>query len=266
MTVYEDLIGKTVLINGGTRGIGLEIVHEFLNNECYVIFTGRTPPENLPILPQLQQKYGSEKVLYYAVDSSNLDSVKALMLNLSKLDLLKKQKISVLVNNAGINFYSEIYNIDYNIAKQIINTNFFGYLHFITEALPLMDTVNGSSIINISSVVAYISFRGRAIYAASKAAVESLTRSAALELAHKNIRVNSVVAGTVFTDMVKNTLMQTKNPEAESARLISRIPLGRFGTPSDVAKIVKFLASKDSSFITGASIFVDGGTSAGFNE
>lgn len=258
MAHYDDLEEKAVLVNGGTKGIGLEIVLEFLRNHCKVTFTGRTLPENFQKLNEIRQKYGEKNVSYYVVDSSDHDSVKIFM------DCLKKRAntFSVLVNNAAQNFYSEITDQDYGIARQLVNTNFFGYLNFITEITPFMS--KKGSIINMSSIVAYRAFKGRGIYAATKSAIDSLTRSAALELSQKGIRVNSVCAGTVYTDMVQKTLDQSGDPFAESAKLISRIPMGRFGTPTDIANVVKFLASDDSDYITGASIFVDGGVGAGF--
>lgn len=258
MTYYDDLEKKTVLVNGGTKGIGLEIVLEFLRNNCSVIFTGRTLPENFQKLNELRKKYGEKNVSYYVVDSSDHNSVKLFMDDLKK----RVTTVDILVNNAAQNFYSEIINLDYGIARQIVNTNFFGYLNFITEVIPLMS--NKGSIINISSIVAYRAFKGRGIYAATKSAIESLTRSTALELSQKGVRVNSVCSGTVYTDMVQKTLDQSGDPLAERNRLISRIPMGRFGTPTDIAKVVKFLASDDSDYITGASIFVDGGVAAGF--
>lgn len=260
MTYYNNLTGKKVLVNGGTKGIGLGIVLEFLKNDCIVIFTGRKAPENFPILNELRREYGDNNILYYEVDSSNLEAVKKFMLDLRN----RLSTIDILVNNAGMNFYSEIQDLDFSIAMQIVNTNLFGYLYFIKEIIPFM-TAKGS-IINISSIVAHRSFKGRGIYAATKSAIDSITRTAALELSKKGIRVNSVCSGTVITDMVKKTLDQSGNPEAEKSKLISRIPMGRFGTVLDIARVVKFLSSQDSDYITGSSIFVDGGVSAGFIE
>ena len=260
MTYYEDLEKKVVLVNGGTKGIGLEIVVEFLKNDSHVIFTGRTLPENFRELTELRKKYGDGNLSYFVVDSSDQNSVKIFMNSLRK----SIDNVNILVNNAAQNFYSEIENIDLEIARGIVNTNFFGYLNFLKEIVLFMP--NKGSIINISSIVAYRAFKGRGVYAATKAAIDSLTRSAAIELSHKGIRVNSVCAGTVFTDMVRKTLEQSGHGDAEKAKLLSRIPLERFGTQSDIAKVVKFLASEDSGYITGTSIFVDGGINAGYSE
>ncbi len=262
MTFYEDLKGKTIIVNGGTKGIGLEIVREFLKNESRVVLTGRTKLDDFKQIGELTQEYGIDNVTYYVVDSSRSIEIEKFIENIAS----NIGEVHVLVNNAAINHYSDFLEVENELLAKIINTNLVGYFSFIRGVVPLMPQTNKNSIINISSTLAERVLKGRAIYASTKAAINSITRSAAIEFANRNIRVNSLCVGTVLTDMVRKTLNQSGNPEAEKIRLISRIPLGRFGTPREIANVVKFLASENSSFITGESVFVDGGFNAGFTD
>lgn len=165
--------------------------------------------------------------------------------------------VSVLVNNAGIVGYSPIESMQESDYRRVIDVNQVAVFLGMKTVFPSMMKAGGGSIINISSVAGLIGAAGALAYTASKFAVRGMTKAAAVEFARRNVRVNSVHPGLILTPMTK----PTPESEAITAQFIAATPLGRAGEPDEVASIVLWLASDESSFSTGAEFVVDGGIS-----
>jgi NAD(P)-dependent dehydrogenase (short-subunit alcohol dehydrogenase family) len=162
-------------------------------------------------------------------------------------------RVDCVVNNAGINERADLADLDYALWNRVMDVNAWAGLQILRAVLPHLGP--GSAIVNVSSIRARVGFAGDAAYHASKAAIESLTRALAVELAPRAIRVNAVAPGTIQTRLTSSVLDQ---PEALT-QLIERIPLRRMGRPEEVAAAILFLASDAASYITGTVLTVDGG-------
>ena len=176
------------------------------------------------------------------------------------VDQVKTQfgSIDILFINAGVASFAPVGNVDESHFDNIMNVNFKGAFFTLQKFLPILK--DGASVINPSSINAYTGMPSTAIYAASKAALNSLTRTAAYELAPRHIRVNSVNPGPVNTVIFGKLGMPDEAIKEFSSAMQNRIPLKRFGMPEDIVILVAFLASDDASFITGAEYNIDGGT------
>jgi NAD(P)-dependent dehydrogenase (short-subunit alcohol dehydrogenase family) len=166
-------------------------------------------------------------------------------------------KVDVLFVNAGVFYPTPIGQITEEGFDEQMGINFKGAIFTIEKFLPILS--EGASIINLSSVNAYTGMPNTAVYAASKAALNSYTRTASTELAPRNIRINSVNPGPIATGIFGKSGLSDEMIQGFASALQNRIPLKRFGQPEDVAKLVTFLASDDASFITGAEYNIDGG-------
>lgn len=172
-------------------------------------------------------------------------------------------KLTVLVNNAGVAGDStELMTLEFAAWRRTLSVNLDGVFLGLRYAGPAISAAGGGSIINISSILGKVGMAGAAAYCASKGGVALLTKAAALEWAPLGIRVNSVHPGFIDTPMVSGALRQVENGNEMRDMLISRHALGRFGAPREIADAVLFLASADSSFVTGAELVVDGGYTA----
>jgi NAD(P)-dependent dehydrogenase (short-subunit alcohol dehydrogenase family) len=171
-------------------------------------------------------------------------------------------KMNVLVNNAGALSVSTVESIAEEDWDRVMATNVKGPFPMSRAALAAMRRAGGGSIINVGSVLGIVAIRDRAAYCASKGGVTMLTKAMALDHAHDNIRVNCVCPSIVESDMTQNLFAETEaGRQARESRLAS-IPLGRFGKPTDIAGLAVFLASDESSWMTGTVIPVDGGVTA----
>jgi NAD(P)-dependent dehydrogenase (short-subunit alcohol dehydrogenase family) len=242
----SNLSGKTAVITGGNSGIGYASAKKFKADGANVIITGRS----------------AEKVQAAAIELG-VKGVVADVTDLSALnDLVGQVKndfgsLDVLFVNAGIFAPSPVGETSEEMFDTQMGTNFKGAVYTIEKFLPLLN--EGASIINLSSINAYTGMPNTAIYAASKAALNAYTRTAATELAPRKIRVNSVNPGPVFTPIFGKTGMPEAQLNDFAAAIQNRIPLKRFGQPEDIANLVSFLASDDASFITGSEYNIDGG-------
>jgi NAD(P)-dependent dehydrogenase (short-subunit alcohol dehydrogenase family) len=242
----SNLFGKTAVITGGNSGIGYATAKKFKADGANVIITGRS----------------AEKVQAAAIELG-VKGVVADVTDLSALnDLVGQVKndfgsLDVLFVNAGIFAPSPVGETSEEMFDTQMGTNFKGAVYTIEKFLPLLN--EGASIINLSSINAYTGMPNTAIYAASKAALNAYTRTAATELAPRKIRVNSVNPGPVFTPIFGKTGMPEAQLNDFAAAIQNRIPLKRFGQPEDIANLVSFLASDDASFITGSEYNIDGG-------
>lgn len=245
---------KNGIVTGGTRGIGKEIVYDLANANYNIGLNFlKNEVEAKQIKDDIEKKF-KVKVLLLKGDVSKEEDVKKVI-----NDFINEFKnIDLLVNNAGITKDNLIIRMKLEDFYNVLNVNLIGTFLMIREVLPYMIKEKSGSIVNISSIVGMFGNKGQSNYSASKGGVISLTKTIAKEVASRNIRVNAIAPGYIETDMTKELPIELKE------KLIKEIPLGRFGKPEDISKLVTFLASDESSYITGQVFIVDGGLSLGF--
>lgn len=242
------LDGKVALITGGTSGIGLATAKQFVNEGAYVFITGRRP---------------AELAVAVAGIGKNVTGVQGDVSSLSDLDRLfgqigqEKGKLDIVFANAGVARYAPLDKITEEFYDSIFDINVKGVVFTVQKALPLLP--NGASVILNSSVVGSKGLSMNSVYSATKAAIRSFARTWTTDLKDRRIRVNAVSPGSIETPGLNDLLASGEAGEQRRKMISSSVPLGRFGTPDEIAKAVVFLASDDASYITGAELFVDGG-------
>lgn len=243
---------KVALVTGGSRGIGRAIVTAFAKEGAKVAFVYRGSVEGARTLCEEVQQTGSEPLALQADVAEFQAAQECVAKTLDRFG-----RLDILVNNAGIIKDGLFLQMDKTQWDSVLQTNLGGTFNFCRAVVEPMFRQRRGRIINISSVAADRVNRGQANYAASKGAINSFTRALAVELASRNITVNAIAPGFIETDM-------SEPVRAMAGDLIKKvIPMRRFGTPEDVARVALFLASDDSAYITGQVIFVDGGLSLG---
>jgi NAD(P)-dependent dehydrogenase (short-subunit alcohol dehydrogenase family) len=238
----RKLEGKTALITGGTEGIGLATAKLFVEEGAYVFITGRREKE----LEEAVKAIGSN---VYGVqgDVAKLDDLDHLYETVSKV----KGRIDVVFANAGVGEFVPLEAVTEEHFDKLFNTNVKGTLFTVQKALPLLN--DGGSIILNGSVASIKGTAAFGVYGASKAAIRSLVRTWTTDLKDRHIRSNVVSPGPINTPLV------SRQSADVIARIVSTIPMGRMGEPDEIAKVALFLASDDSSFVTGIELFADGG-------
>jgi NAD(P)-dependent dehydrogenase (short-subunit alcohol dehydrogenase family) len=244
----DKLKGKIALVTGGNSGIGLATAKEFVNEGAYVFITGRREEE----LTAAASSIG-KNVMGVQGDVSNLADLDRLFAQIKR----EKGKLDVVFANAGIAKYAPLGEITEELYDSIFNINVKGVIFTVQKALPLMP--DGSSIILNASVVGSKGLSSNSVYSATKAAVRSFARTWTSDLKNRRIRVNAVSPGTIDTPGLNDLLASSDAGEQRVKMISNSVPLGRFGTPDEIAKAVVFLASDDSSYATGTELFVDGG-------
>ena len=243
------LEGKIALVTGGTSGIGLATAQRFVEEGAYVFITGRRPAE-LEAAVQLIGK-NSRGVQGDVAVAADLD-------RLFETIRQEKGRLDVVFANAGFGEFVPLGQIDEAHFDQIFGTNVKGLLFTVQKALPLMP--DGAAIVLNASITSLKANPAFSVYSATKAAVRSFARSWSVDLKERKIRVNAISPGAVVTPAYSNVLgMNDAQIDQFAAQAASVTPLGRTGTPDEIAKAVVFLASDDSSFVTGIELFVDGG-------
>lgn len=239
---------KVAMITGATRGIGKQIALTLANEGYNIVLNYRTENDELK---QLKNEIESKNIKCLAVqgDVTNFEDCKQMIESAIK----EFGKIDVLVNNAGITKDMLLARMKEEDFKQVIDVNLVGTFNMTKNVISYMMKARNGKIINISSVVGIAGNAGQTNYSASKAGIIGFTKSLAKEVASRNILVNAVAPGFIETNMTDVLKQEVKDEIAKN------IPLKRMGTPQDVANVVKFLASEDSSYITGQVISVDGG-------
>jgi NAD(P)-dependent dehydrogenase (short-subunit alcohol dehydrogenase family) len=242
------LDGKIALVTGGNSGIGLATAKQFVNEGAYVYITGRREPE----LAAAGKEIG-RNVTGLQGDVSNLADLDRLFGQIKR----EKGKLDIVFANAGVARYAPLGTITEEFYHSIFDINVKGLLFTVQKALPLLP--DGASIILNASIVASKGFAANSVYSATKAAVRSFARTWTTDLKDRRIRVNAVSPGSTDTPGLSDLLASSEVGEERKKMIANTVPLGRFGTPDEIAKAVVFLASDDSSYITGTELFVDGG-------
>ncbi len=248
------LNGKVALITGGTRGIGYSTALLFLNEGAKVAISGRSKRQGKKAILKLKSE-GFKHVIFIQGDVSNSTDVERM------IEAVVKQfgRLDVLINNAGIWSTGTVEDIAEADWDRVIDVNLKGVFLCSKYALPFLKMTKGV-IVNMASSDGLVAEPECVAYCASKGGVVLLTKAMALDHAKEGIRVNCVCPGDIMTPMIEQDLTQSGIPRQEYLkREAESHPIGRIGEPEEVAKAVLFLASDDSSFITGTALSVDGG-------
>ena len=251
-----DLNGKTALITGGGTGIGAAIARRFIQDGAKVCITGRRQE----MLDKVAQSLPADKVTTCAGDVSMFDDVKRMV----EATLKFGGKLDVLVNNAGIDPGGTVTDLDLEVWQKVIAINLTGSFLAMKASIPHMIEGGGGSVINISSLGGLRCLPGMAAYCTSKAALNMLTRQAALDYGRYKVRCNAVCPGATRTEMLEEALsplteVLSTDVDGVFDCISSNVPLHRVATPDEISGICSYLASDDSSFMTGAVLQIDGG-------
>jgi NAD(P)-dependent dehydrogenase (short-subunit alcohol dehydrogenase family) len=244
----NKLEGKIALITGGNSGIGLATAKQFVNEGAHVFITGRRDPELAVAVSEI-----GRNVTGVRGDVSNLGDLDRLFAQITR----EKGKLDIVFANAGMAKYAALGKITEELYDLTFDINVKGLLFTVQKALPLLP--DGASIILNASIVASKGLSSNSVYSATKAAVRSFARTWTTDLKSRRIRVNAVSPGSTDTPGLSDLLASGEAGQERLKMISNTVPLGRLGRPDEIAKAVVFLASDDSSYITGTELFVDGG-------
>jgi NAD(P)-dependent dehydrogenase (short-subunit alcohol dehydrogenase family) len=239
----DKLAGKVAVVTGGSAGIGLGIAKRFAQEGARVFITGRRQSQ----LDEAVAAIGGDAAALHG-DISNLADLDRVYATLKA----QAGRIDVLAVNAGVYEFGTFGEITEEHFDKTFNTNVRGLFFTVQKVLPLL--TKGSSVILTGSIASIKGFPSLSVYNASKAAVRSFARTWIVDLKGRDIRVNVLSPGTTATPGLDHFLT-----DADKAAAVASVPLGRLGTPDDLAKAAVFLASDDSTYVTGIELFVDGG-------
>ena len=242
-----DLTNKVAIITGASKGLGKEMAETFAKAGAHVACVSRNKDNLKSVADSLIKNGGVAS--FYTCDVSSLDAFQNTIKEIEE----NHGSVDILVNNAGVCKDKLIMRMSEDDWNKVININLNGAFNGIKAVSQIMIKQRAGRIINISSIVGLIGNPGQANYAASKAGLIGLSKSVAKELAPRGITVNAIAPGYIATDMTDQITDQAKES------LITKIPLGRIGSPSDIAASALFLASDEAEYITGQTLTVDGG-------
>lgn len=251
------LAGKAAVVTGGARGIGRATVEKFLAEGAAVAFLDRDQATGAATLSELS---GRGRLRFFAADVTAEAEVHDAMVEAAR----EFERLDILVNNAGINAYyvaTEMTETDWD---RVFAVDLKGAWLCAKHAIPFMQIAGGGSIVNVSSIHAVMTIDRMFPYAAAKSGLVGMTKSMALDYGPENIRVNAICPGYTRTHLVQEWLETQPDPNAAEASVLAVHPLRRIATPEEIANVIAFMASDEASFMTGASVMVDGGLSARF--
>ena len=249
------LAGKVVLVTGASRGLGRAICKEFAGEDATVVAIARGESGLAELKRDMSETHPRSTVHIRSCDVRDQHTAQRTVARLNE----QFGRVDVLVNNVGERQrFAAPHQITLQAWDEALSANARAAFIVTREVVPSMLSNGGGSIVNIGSVAASRAIRGLAAYSSAKAALHALTRVTAADLALDNVRVNAVAPGWIATDMNAEIRKDPQNRKV-FAQLVERIPLARFGDTAEIAKLVAFLASDASSYITGQVIHVDGG-------
>ncbi len=242
------LDGRVALVTGGSSGIGFATAQEFVGEGAHVFLTGRREKELAAAVKEI-----GRNVTGIRADVSNSQDLDRLFSQIKN----EKGKLDIVFANAGAAKYAPLGQISEELYQSIFDVNVKGVLFTVQKALPLIP--EGGSIILNASIVASKGLPANSVYSATKAAVRSFARTWTTDLKDRHIRVNVVSPGFTDTEGLRGLLGSSEVGEQRLKTINASVPLGRLAKPKEIARAVVFLASDDSSYITGTELFVDGG-------
>lgn len=254
------LKNKVTLITGAGSGIGRDTAILFARHGSHIVINDINEVNAEETLQLILEEGGSGEVVLF--DVTNHQQVEEAVRTIVK----NNKKVDILFNNAGIPGVGEIHEIDEKFWNKVVDVNINGVFNVSKYVLPYMIEQQEGSIINMSSCVAEIGLAKRALYAATKGAVLSMTKSMQVDYAKYNIKVNALLPGTIYTPFVEQYLKESYDDMEEGLKSVTNRQLTEeLGTPEDVAKAALFLASDDAKFVMGSPLYVDGGVVFGKN-
>lgn len=250
------LDGRVALVTGGTRGIGEAIVRLFVAEGAAVSFCGRRRDVGEALQRDLERAGGAS--LYVDADVSEEGDVRRLV----AATLERFGRLDIVVNNAGITASGPVETLSVDTWRSVMEHNVTSMFLVSRETIPALRAAGGGSIINLGSTYGVVGAAGNSAYGVSKAAAINFSKHLALELAPDRIRVNAICPGATMTPMNLEWADAQADPEAAQRALAARHPIGRLSSPEEQARAALFLASDDSSYVTGTALMVDGGYTA----
>lgn len=253
---HGSMAGKVAVVTGGSRGIGLAVVELFAREGAAVVFCGRDADAGREALASLDPE--RQPVAFERCDVAREDDVVRLVATCER----RFGPPSVLVNNAGINANFDAARMTSEEWDRFFDVDLKASWLTAKHCVPHMRRRGGGSIVNVSSLHGFATLEGFFPYAAAKSGLLGLTRSLALDYGPDGIRVNVVAPGFTRTRLVRESIERADDPEANERAMVAGVALGRIAEPIEVAHAVRFFASDESSYVTGASLLVDGGLTA----
>ncbi len=250
------LSNKVCIVTGGASGIGLATCEVFVREGAKVVIADRDLAAADKAVAALTQKGG--QAMSVQCDVSNADSVAGMV----QATVAAHGRLDVIVNNAGYGIAGSLSETSDEDWEALMGVNVRGVFLCCKHAIKQMQKNGGGTIVNVASVVAAVGIRNRAAYVASKGAVAAMTRSIALDYVESHIRCNAIAPGTIDTPYYTEILAKAADPVAIRKGLEARQPMGRLGTPEEIANGILFLASDESAFATGSILTIDGGMTA----
>ena len=255
MPSERRLEGRVAIITGGTRGIGQAVVRLFVSEGARVLIVARTPGGGDGFIEEL----GEGVVSFLQGDVSDPNTARRAVRAANDVF----GRLDILVNNAAVD-YSGVQLVDTGPedVRQVFEVNTYGAIFMLQEAVRHMKTLGGGVVVNVISRAGLVGIPGMAVYGASKGALVSLTRAAAVELAPSGIRVNAVAPGATETPMMRSWIDEQADPVSFERGIVARLLGERLADSDEVAEAILFLASSSSSYVTGVCLSVDGGFTA----
>jgi NAD(P)-dependent dehydrogenase (short-subunit alcohol dehydrogenase family) len=251
-----DLTGRTAIVTGGNQGLGRAFAFGLAAAGAHVAIAGRSAERNEKVVAEA----AAEGFTFEAITADITEHADIERMTVEAIE--KLGKIDILVNNAGRGILGTVVTTSEDDWDDIIAVNLKSVYLCSKFVVPVMKSNGGGVIVNLASTISVVGIPDRAAYVASKGGVASLTRAMALDHAGDNIRINSVAPGVIWSSYYDQMLKQVPDPEDFKKGLRDRAPMGRVGEPAEIAGMIAWLASDESSFATGAMFTVDGGYTA----